>query len=949
MHFLSQGDYNFPFSWPLYWAKHVYMWSYQSGTPNPDGFIRLPGRVFNFLIFALFGNLAVSYFYVLSSLLVAGLAFYFFSRNFLKVRSQIVRIIGALFFALNPLFLGNLAKVGLVLAAAMLPLCFVLLQRAFETKQLRYLILWIICLNISLMHPYTFMVNLAASGLYFCWLSWQNREFVVRNLHKFALVGVLALLLNAYFILPVFSLGTVSKDVISDSVVPTQTDYTSLVSFSNTGDIFTGLALTKNVFLDFNFYSERYQPLYLLGTFGFYALMIAAYLSTEKYLFTRDKRYLAVMLGSFLLLVVLATTMVFGVNQIIKILITLPGGWAFRSPLKWQLYIPLALFGMLVLLLNNMGDDRRRHFIEVGLVASFILMNGYLFYDVYKMLLVPRTLTNFTQLANADLDGKSLLYVNSPDCMQFNQDHPRLVTEMNQVFVSRNLQVKRVLIDDLATVNVGSYDYVMGCVDNLQNVLEHEYQFTLADSFVQGAYHLYANHAVSPQVYALDNVYALHSTADIGAAYQFAGHAASEPFAFIRSDGNTDTMSGLLDIFGNVSASNMHSGVIAASVPVGQGGQYVLHARPDTHELYYKLTAPAQLALAAHNLPGYQPLSPQTPVTLALSSSQPLQVAYENHTFSYQNLVKDPSFESGLWQKSVGDCYAFDNQPQISMQLDRSQKTDGTQSLELSATHHIACTGPEAINATPGAHYLLGFDYTSTGDNNAGLHVAFDDPAGTTITHRLQSKSNDWQHYSEEIAVPTGAHRIHILLYAYPGQNERAAITHYDRISLVQIPPLQNILYLTGAATTPLKIPTSIAYQIINPTKKTIHISGASQPFYLASTDSYHPLWQLAFTHSGAAMPWSLSRQQLATTEHIRLNNTMNAWYIDPSKLCADSACKREADGSYDIDLTMQFASQHWFYVGATISGLAWAGTVSYFAYAVWHGRRKIRKYQLWR
>lgn len=948
MQFLSQGDYNFPFEWPLYWAKHVYMWSFQSGTPNPDGFIRLPGRVFNFLIFALFGNLAVSYFYAIFSLVVAFAAFYLFCRYFLKVKSLSVLILGSLFFALNPLFLGNLAKVGLVLAAAMLPLCFVVLQQTFEKKQLRYLVLWVICLNISLMHPYTFIVNFAVSSLYFLWLAWHDHHFVFRHWLQLVGIAAVALLLNTYFILPIFSLGSVSKDIISDNVIPTQTDYTALVNFSNTGDLFTGLSLAKNVFLDFDFYNDTYQPLYLLGTFGFYALMITAYLSTDKYLNSRDKRHMAVLLGSFLLLVILATTVVFGVDQLIKLLITLPAGWAFRSPLKWQLYIPLALFGMLVLLLNNMGDDKRRGYIQIGLVLSFLLMNGYLFYDIYKTLLIPRAITHFAALADTNLNGKTLLYVNSPSCMKFNQDNPRLVTELNQVFVSQDVQVKRVLIDDLANVNVGSYNYVLSCIDSLQLTLTHQYDFTRTASFVNNAYQLYTNQSSVPEVYAIDTPYVLANATDVGAAYHFANDNI-QPFAFLPNSSDPINARDISDIFGTISANDIHSTTIQTVVSVSHDTTYDLRARPDISQMYYHMTGPNQLELATQPSANYSLLSSQDAIAIALTTKEPLQVAYHNSQFTYQNLIKNSSFEDGLWQKNVRDCYAFDNQPEIQMSLDKATKTDGGSSLRLSAARHIACTSAPTIDVRPDAHYLVSFDYQSTGNDNAGLHIAFDDSSSTSITHRLPADPNMWHRYSQEIIVPAGAHHASLSLYAYPGRNEQQAVTHYDSVSFIQIPPLQNMLYLTSSRPEAPATSRSISYRTVDPTKKMVTISHAQQPFYLVSSDSYNSLWQLAFSGSAAASNWSLSKAQLASTTHVRLNDTINGWYIDPSKLCAQGQCVRNEDGTYTMDLTMQFVPQHWFYVGALVSAVTWAATIAYFAFVTVKSRRGERRYRLWK
>ncbi len=948
MHFLAQGDYNFPFTWQLYWAKHAYMWSFQSGTPNPDGFIRLPARVLNFLVFMLFGNMAVSYFYVISSLLIAFATFYIFCRTFLHVKSRIVCMLCASFFAFNPIFLGNLAKVGLIIAVAMLPLCFALIQKAFATKRLRYLVLYVICLNISLMHPYTFAVNLAASGIYLAWMAWQHRQFVFHNTLKIIGLVLLAIALNAYFLLPVISLGSVSKDIISDNVRPTQTDYTSLVTYSNTGDVLRGLSLAKNVFLDFSFYNYAYQSLYLLGVFGFYALLLAAFLSTERSSDVHEKRRMAVLLGAFLLLILLATTLVFNVDVLIKFLISLPGGWAFRSPLKWQLYIPLALFAILALTLNTHDQDKRLGIIIAGFVCSFLLMNGYLFYDVYLQLLVPRTLTHFASLMHINLNDKTMLFVNSPDCMAFSQANPRLVTELNQVFVSNNLQVKRVLVDDLPSVNIASYDYVLSCVDDLHATLEQTYRFAATAHFANNSYVLYANKSPAPAMFAVSNVLNVDPGTDVGQIYHFAASTYGAPPTFLPAGTTLDgTTTDISDVFGGISVRSLQPSAITTTISA-QSGTHELYAENPTSPLYYQLSS-SSLRIASTAAAGFTPLPFGNHITTQLAAAHPLKITYASPGFTYKNLISNPSFEQGLWQKRVGDCYDFDNDPGIAMRVDHAAKTNGYASLELSAARHIACLSSNTIAVVQGEHYLLNFDYRSSEGDTAGVHSAFDDSATTVFAQRLVGKINGWQTYSQELIAPPGAHHLTVELYGYPGKSETTAATHYDNVSLTEIPPLQHLLYLVKPAASAIQVPDSIEYQTINPTERLVHIAGAKQPFYLASTDSYNPMWQLAFARSARAQAWSLSKAQLPTTEHVQLNGTMNGWYIDPQKLCASGTCTHNANGTYTMDLVVQFVPQHWFYVGATISAAAWLGTAGYFVRNFWRDRSRLVRYRQWR
>src|SRR5258708_29373083 len=105
MHFLSEGDFSFPFTWLFFYFKQFFVWSYQAGAVNADGIIRMPGRLFDLLVFIAFGNITFEYFYIFSGLTIVFLSFYFFSKNFLSVKDTYINLIGALFFTLNPVFL----------------------------------------------------------------------------------------------------------------------------------------------------------------------------------------------------------------------------------------------------------------------------------------------------------------------------------------------------------------------------------------------------------------------------------------------------------------------------------------------------------------------------------------------------------------------------------------------------------------------------------------------------------------------------------------------------------------------------------------------------------------------------------------------------------------------------------------------------------------------------
>jgi hypothetical protein len=918
MGFLANGDFNFPLDWAAYWAKHFYMWSFQTGTPNPDGIIRFPGRVFNFLVFGLLGHEAVGYFYIFSTLLFAFIAFFYFCRYFLEVKQRSICLLGALFFAINPIFLGNLAKVGLVLAAAMLPLCLIAIKVTFARQRLRYLLWAILLLNISLLHPYTFSVNFAVAGIYFVYKAWHSRQFVARNRFKFAVIGLVAVLLNAYLVLPIASMGTVSKDVISSSVTPTHTDYTALVNISNTGDVLTGLSLAKNVFLDFSFYNDGYRVFYLIGTFALYIILIGLYLTDQQRLRRPDRRQLPIFFGAFLVLIALATTNFLHIDELIKMLIGLPGGWAFRSPLKWQLYIPLALFSILVILLNNLKQPRQRKLVIVSLLISFVLTNGYVSYSVYKMILTPRHFNSFASLQQMELSHKTLLFVNNSECQKFMPYNSPVLTELNQVFTSKDLEVKRVWEDETATVNLSGFDFVMTCKGQEANRLAEAYGFKQAQSYAHNSLQLYANSQPQAAVSTLSNVYALSSLNSLDGKYAFVASRLTKPFAYLPASSQTPATK-LADVFESVSKNDLTPGKLTAKANLSTGDNS-LYAQPNDEPVYYSL-ADKTLNFSSKPQAGMQLLAePNQPATLPLKNEN-LSINYLDDQYDFSNIIQNPSFENGLWQKDVKDCFAYDDYPSIGMKQIKSDHTDGHQALELDAISHIACTGPASIKVNPGEHYLIDFDYRSLGQQSAGYYVSFDGSTLPATNQRLQATNSNWQHFSTIVTVPSNADRLRLLLYGYPEDGFKTGRARYDAVQVSKVPDVKNRFYVV---TSPSKLqkPANINYKLINPTKKLVNITGATTPFYLTTNDSYHSLWRLSVA---GQKPSSLK------SRHVALNGISNGWFIEPTTLCQQvSGCHKNPDGSYNFAVAIEFAPQHWFYIGLAVSGLTLLGCVTF-------------------
>ena len=332
---------------------------------------------------------------------------------------------------------------------------------------------------------------------------------------------------------------------------------------------------------------------------------------------------------------------------------------------------------------------------------------------------------------------------------------------------------------------------------------------------------------------------------------------------------------------------------------------------------------------------------------------------YKNPKFSLENLIENPSFEDGFWQEKVGDCHNRDQNPVLAMSLNGEEKTDGEQSLQLEAKRHIACTFKE-IPVKSGSVYFLSFDYQSPNAKKASYRLAFNDEEKTTIWENDEERTiiwenidiedKEWHTFSKIIKVPDGSTLVSLRSHAVPINEKTNTINRYDNFKLIEIPDFKDKFYLVSEPEEKLREPALINFDLINPTKKIVHIKGVTTPFYLAMSESYHSQWQAQMNTrkiNGFLNNWwpFVKPKKVADKYHYKLNDFINAWYINPAELCKNSntACTKNTDGSFDMEMTIEFFPQRWFYLGLLISGTTLFGCVGYLTFNFIR-RKKLNK-----
>jgi hypothetical protein len=335
-------------------------------------------------------------------------------------------------------------------------------------------------------------------------------------------------------------------------------------------------------------------------------------------------------------------------------------------------------------------------------------------------------------------------------------------------------------------------------------------------------------------------------------------------------------------------------------------------------------------------------------------SEKPTSVLYQDYEHLLLNSIPNASFEDGLWKDQVGDCHNYDENPVLAMRLNSETYTSGNQSLQLEATRHIACTDLDKVPVSKDKNYLFSFDYQSPNGRQAGYYIGFDDTEKTIISDHLPIVDSSWHKFTKQIRVPMGASVVSVIVYSYPKDGATNVVTRYDNFYLVEIPDIFSRYFLVSDPKTNYTEPQSVSFSQVKPTQKLVHINRAVTPFYLAMSESFHSKWQAELNNSNVTgffkswIPW-VHPDAIPEEYHFKLDGFLNGWYVDPVALCGTAenlkeGCKINDDGSYDIELIIEFTPQRWFYVGLIISGTTLVTCLGYLGYSGLRSYRNRRK-----
>lgn len=140
----------------------------------------------------------------------------------------------------------------------------------------------------------------------------------------------------------------------------------------------------------------------------------------------------------------------------------------------------------------------------------------------------------------------------------------------------------------------------------------------------------------------------------------------------------------------------------------------------------------------------------------------------------------------------------------------------------------------------------------------------------------------------------------------------------YEPLTAIYFKNESTVPFSTGKIDSP-----AIEWHKINPTKYRVRIHGAKGTIPILLLESFHSQWKAyASTPSaGKDLPEgdlfeTLFKTPLPDESHVVANGYANSWVIDCEKVCSGNEnCVKNADGTYDFELVLEFWPQRLFYV----------------------------------
>lgn len=301
-----------------------------------------------------------------------------------------------------------------------------------------------------------------------------------------------------------------------------------------------------------------------------------------------------------------------------------------------------------------------------------------------------------------------------------------------------------------------------------------------------------------------------------------------------------------------------------------------------------------------------------------------------------QNILEkeNSSFEEGTWNTLVSDCSKNAPGENKTSHWISNDSFEGTHSLGLESLNHTACESKKIIsNIDKNKIYQLSFNYKILKGKYVQYYYALLGDEIQNKTEKFESAQNQWQQ-SNTLIYPATKNIIGFELFLYsPNKDGKENSLLFDNIIMKELVPSDISNYYLETINSIGERKTTLTFKKVTNNKILLHLENIKKTL-ISYNEKYSPQWKMRINTNDKN-----NHVEVSNDDHFLLNSYSNIWLVNAEKLCLNeqgnlrNGCTRNADGSYNMEMIIEFTPQRWFYVGLIISGTTLVGCILYLLY----------------
>lgn len=300
--------------------------------------------------------------------------------------------------------------------------------------------------------------------------------------------------------------------------------------------------------------------------------------------------------------------------------------------------------------------------------------------------------------------------------------------------------------------------------------------------------------------------------------------------------------------------------------------------------------------------------------------SQKGDLAIDFDDLLVEQKINDYSFEGDVKKEDVIDAsVSLPGKPDYIARRNKDAYA-GNYSLELkTANHTVGYRKKIPINSSICGKMFISFKYKNVNGNAPKFAIVERGATSKSKPFHLEDKET-WIDFSKPFDIDCNAKSFDLYFYS-ENLNQKESSNLFDDIHLYKVLYEPNVIGQAKLSEVHDSVPV-VNFSKESDTKYLVKIKDVSNVFTLAFLESFNKNWLLL-------------NQRREVGEHFEINGYANGWYVDPVQLCKNdnTACAKNADGTYDMEMTIEFFPQRWFYLGLLISGTTLLSCLGYLTY----------------